>query len=236
MRPAAGALLLLCWVPASGQAPISDIHVEVASARITDLSCRRRAFEMEFAKSIGQSYRTLGRGMLTSDWDPRPFALGLFGMVIMAPLAVLSAPADLVAAPFRRDCGFQLDAQASLVGWAGARAGGAEVVARGSNLAAPGVEGASKPLYYVVTATAAADEQGRFSISIPGRVGRSSDFDVAWLVKGLPSGTLNVHKGVGVFVLSEPEPEFGSGVHAMEPVEVRPERKRLDAASAESKR
>jgi len=227
MRPAAAAALLLLFCrPGFCQNPVSDIHVEVSAARVTELSCRGRAFEMEFTKSVGQSYRDLGRGMITQDLDPRPFVMGLFGMILMAPLAVLSVPGDLAAAPFRRECGFQLDAQASLVGWAGQQAGGAQVVAQGSNLLVPGVEGISRPAYYVVSSTAAADEQGRFSISIAGRVGRSKDFDVAWMVKGLPSGSLNVHKSGGGFVLSEPEPEFGSGIHIMEPMEIRPERKR----------
>lgn len=228
LRPAmAAAALLLSGRPCLGQTPISDIHVQLSSAAVTGLECRGRKFRMELTKSVGQSYRQLSQGMFSKELDPRPIVMGLFGMVLMAPIIVLAVPADLAAGPFRRECSFDFQAQGALMSWAGQQAAGADVAVEGRNLLSPGTEGAAAPVFYVSHSTAASDEQGRFSVSIVGRVGRSRDFEVYWKVKGLSSGAMLLHKGMGgSFTLSEPEPEFGSSLQTMEPVEIRAERKR----------
>ena len=56
----------------------------------------------------------------------------------MAPLAVLAVPADLLAAPWRRECDFDLQVEGRLAGWAGsAAAGGERLSVQGRGLVEP---------------------------------------------------------------------------------------------------
>ena len=218
----AAALLLSSCGICRGVEPTSGVRVEVASAGVTGLDCRRRDFQMEYTKGVGRRFRQMASWTFTRDPDPRDFAIGVAALIIMAPLAMLAVPADLLAAPFRRECGFEFHAQGRIVGWAGAAAGPADLVIDGRSLVSPGLEEVEAPVYVLTRSSAAADAQGRFEISVPGRVGRGRDFEVHWLVDKLPAGTMYLRKRGRSFVLSEPESEFGSGMETIEPIVIRP--------------
>jgi len=220
----AAAGVLGSWQPCHGILPTSDIRVKVSSASVTGLACRRRNFEMEYAKDVGRRYRHIARMTFTRNPDPRVVAMGLLAMVMMAPVAVLAVPADLAAATFRQECDFNFQARGTLLGWAGATAGQAQLAARGMILVSPGIEDVSQPVYTLSRASATADAQGHFSISVPGRVGRSRDFELQWLVNALPSGTMSLRKRGGTFILSEPEQEFGSAIEDTPPIAIQPQR------------
>ena len=223
----AGLLLaaLAAAAPCRAIEPVSNFRIEVASASVTGLECRRRPFRMEWTRGVGRRYgRTAVEGFARSP-DLRTVSLGICAMVLMAPLAVLEVPADLLAAPWRRECDFDLQVEGRLAGWAGSPvAGGERLSVQGRGLLEPGVEDYLPPRYQFSSGTAAADEAGRFSVSLPGRVGRSPAFDLRWLVEGRPSGTMTLRQSGGRFRLSEPEPEFGSSDAVMTPLEIRPSR------------
>lgn len=224
MRPLL-ALVLLLASPGWAQQPISDIRVVVATAAVSSLECSGRPFEMEWTKTMGRGFKYMGRNMFTQGLDPRPLIGGLVAVLIMAPMMVLAVPADLVAAPFRRQCTFDFQAQGHLARWAGQVTSEQAVAAEGRNALDPGVEGVKAPTWFVSLSSTTTDEQGRFYLALPGRVGRSPDFDIAWAVKNLPSGQMRLRKSFGNFVLSEPEPEFGSPADSMEPLEIVPSTK-----------
>ena len=221
-------LLFAALVAASrpGQAvePTSNVRVEISSAGVTGLDCRRRPFRMEWTRDIGQRYRQMARETFTRNPDPRVLALGFAGMILMAPIAVLAVPADLAAAPLRRQCDFELRVGGRLSGWADSAVGGERLVLEGDSMLASGFEGISAPRYRVTRTTGTADAEGRFALSVEGRVGRSSAFELRWLVDERPSGTMSLCKHWGRFSLSEPEAEFGSGAQTMETIEIRPSR------------
>ena len=222
----AAALLLGPCRPCRALQPTSDVRVTVTNARVTGLSCRRRAFKMEYTKDVALAYRHLARWTFVSDPDPRTVALGLLAMILTTPVMALAVPSDLVAGAFRRECRFEFQAQGALLGWAGRTAGRSEIVGQGANIISPGVEGESRPDYFVSRSSTTSDEQGRFSIALEGRVGRSPEFELRWLVDSLGSGLMSLRKEGGVFVLSEPEAEFGSSVQTSEAIVIRPQRKR----------
>ena len=224
-RLAAALLCCLCR-PCRALGPTSDLRVALSSAQVTELSCRRRDFKMEYTKEVGSTYRNMARWTFVKDPDPRTIVLGLVAMALTTPIMVLAVPADLVAIPFRHECQFEFQAQGGLYGWAGQAAGRSEIIGEGGNLLSPGVEGESRPEYFVSRSSTTSDEHGRFSIALKGRVGRSPEFNLRWLVNSLPSGLMSLRKEGGDFVLSEPEPEFGSSVDIAEPIVIRPERKR----------
>ncbi|HAH07935.1 MAG TPA: hypothetical protein DCM05_15665 [Elusimicrobia bacterium] len=221
MRPLLAAALLSAS-PAWAQQPISDIRVVIATAAVSSLECSGRPFEMEWTKTVGRSFKYMGRSMISEGLDPRPLIGGLLAVIIMTPMIALAVPADLAAAPFRRQCSFDFQAQGHLARWAGQASGEQAVAAEGRNALDPGTEGIKAPSYYVSLSSTTTDDQGRFRLSLPGHVGRSSDFDLSWAVKGLPSGRMRLSKSFGRFVLSEPEPEFGATVDTLEPIEIIP--------------
>ncbi|MBI4676573.1 MAG: hypothetical protein HY748_03220 [Elusimicrobia bacterium] len=217
----AAGLLLSSYGHCHGQAS-SGIRVEVSSAAVSGVDCRMRDFQMEYTKAMGLSYRQMAGMTFTKDPDPRDVAMGLAAMIAMAPLTVLAVPADLLSAPFRRECDFGFRAQGRLIGWAGTPTGSVELAIEGRSLVSPGQEGAAEPAYHITRSSAAADAEGRFDISVPGRVGRGRGFEVHWLVGNRPSGAMSLRKRGRSFVLSEPEPEFGTGLETIEPIVIRP--------------
>ena len=227
MRPALALALLLAGLPPcqAQTEPISDIRVVVGTAAVTGLDCRSRSFDMELTRSVGRGFKTMGRSMITEGLDPRPIIAGFLAIVVMTPMIVLAVPADLVAAPFRRECSFDFRAEGFLARWAGQVTGEQLVAVEGRNALDPGAEEVSAPSWYIARSSTTSDEGGRFSLVLPGHVGRSPDYDLAWTAKGLPSGRMRLSKSFGKFVLSEPEPEFGSSVEPLEPVEIVPEKK-----------
>src|SRR3989339_504811 len=125
MRTAALLLAALAAAaPCRAIEPASNFRIEVASAAVTGLECRRRPFRMEWTRGVGQRYsRTAAEGFARSP-DLRTVSLGICAMVLMAPLAVLAVPADLLAAPWRRECDFDLQVEGRLAGWGGGAAAG----------------------------------------------------------------------------------------------------------------
>jgi len=223
--PLAAALLLGSGRAGAQILPISNYQVAVASASVTGLTCRRREFQMEYTKFVGRQYRYMAGGIFNSNPDPRIFAIGLFGMILMVPVAVLAVPGDLLAAPWRRECDFELRTQGKLVGWAGLKASEAAIAAEGRSLVTPGSEDVAEPVYRLSRSSTTTDAQGRFSLAVPGRVGRSSTFLLGWTVDSRPSGVMSLEQRGSIFILSEPEPEFGSSLDAFSPIEIKPEKK-----------
>ncbi|MBI5241360.1 MAG: hypothetical protein HY926_12880 [Elusimicrobia bacterium] len=222
----AGWLLaaLLAAGPARAIEPTSNTRVVVSTAAVTGLECRRRPFRMEWTRDIGLRYRKAAAESFSRDPDLRTVTFGLAAMILMAPLAVLAAPADLVAAPWRRVCEFDVYLEGGLAGWAGSGVGGERLSLQGRSLVEPGVPEYLAPRYLVSGSTATADDAGRFALSLPGRVGRNPVLELGWLVDGRPSGVMTLRKSGGRFVLSEPEPEFGAGEQTMAPLEINPRR------------
>ena len=218
------AALVAVGRPGWALEPTSNVRVEISSASVTGLDCRRRPFQMEWTQGIGQRYRRMAGETFTRNPDPRYLVMGLFGMIIMAPLAVLAVPADLAAVLLRRQCEFDLRLQGRLTGWAGGAVGGERLVLEGRALVEPGLEDFSEPRYLLSRSTGTADAEGRFVLSLPGRVGRSPAFEMRWLVEDRESGLMSLRKHGGRFSLSEPEPEFGAEEQTMQPIEIRPSR------------
>ncbi|MBI5624097.1 MAG: hypothetical protein HY924_09980 [Elusimicrobia bacterium] len=171
---------------------------------------------------MGRSYKQMSRMTFNADPDPRYIGLGLAAMVIMAPLTVLAVPADLAATPFRRQCGFEFHAEGKLKGWAGAPAGGKELEVQLKSLVGPGVENVKEPSYIITRSSTTSDEHGRFELKVAGHLPRAAKIEVHWLVDGLPSGLMYLRKRGGKFVLSEDEPEFGTGLETIEPIVIKP--------------
>jgi hypothetical protein len=222
------AALSSAFIPpcAAQTAPISDLRVVIATAAVTGLDCRSRGFDMEFTRSVGRGFKYMGRGMITEGFDPRPMISGFFAMVVMTPMIILAVPADIIALPFRKQCSFDFHAEGTLARWAGEVTGEHPVAVEGRNALDPGTEGICAPTWFTARSSATTDDAGRFALSVQGHVGRSPDYDMGWTVKDLPSGRMRLSKNFGKFVLSEPEPEFGSPVDTLEPVEIVPVLKR----------
>jgi hypothetical protein len=218
------AALAAAACPCRAIEPTSNVRVEVDSAAVTGLECRRRPFRMEWTRSVGLRYSKAAAESFRRDPDLRTVSLGLFAMVLMTPMAVLAVPADLAAAPWRRECDFDLRVDGCLAGWAGSPVGGERLAVQGRGLVDPGLDEYLAPRYLVNSSTAAADEAGRFVVSLPGRVGRSPAFELRWFVEGRPSGLMTLRKSGGRFRLSEPEPEFGASDMTMSPIDIRPAR------------
>ncbi|HAM36557.1 MAG TPA: hypothetical protein DEB40_01080 [Elusimicrobia bacterium] len=218
----ASCLLSLSWRPCHAILPTSGLRVSISTASVTGLDCRMRDFKMEYAKTMGQSYRQMSAMTFTRNPDPRVFLMGLGGMIVMVPLAVLSVPADLVAAPFRQECAFEFKVGGALVGWAGQPAGQGELSAVGRSLVWPGVEGVSEPVYRMSRSTTNTDADGKFEIALSVWIGRTRTLELRWAVNSLPSGAMSLRKNGGVFILEEPEPAFGSGVETIEPIIIKP--------------
>ncbi|MBI5881883.1 MAG: hypothetical protein HZB91_02085 [Elusimicrobia bacterium] len=219
--PAVAGLLLSCFSLGHGQ-PSSGIRVEISSAAVTGVDCRMRDFKMEYTKGMGRSYRHMAGMTFTSDPDPRHLATGIGAMIAMVPLTVLAVPADVLSAPLRRECDFRFRAQGQLKGWAGTPARSAELAIEGRALVSPGEEDVSEPVYDIIRSSAVADTEGRFDISVPGRIRLGRDFEVHWFVAGRPSGSMTLRKRFNTFVLSEPESEFGTGIETIEPIVIHP--------------
>ena len=159
----AAAALLLCSAAARALDPISDVHVGVSSAAVAELDCRRRPFRMELTRSLGRHYRQMAGEMITEGLDPRPFAMGLFSMVLLTPMTVLAVPVDLAAAPFRRECDFTLRIEGALSQWASQAVPSAAVSAEGRNLLVPARAQNDPPSYFISSSSAVSDAQGRLA-------------------------------------------------------------------------
>jgi hypothetical protein len=177
---------------------------------------------MEFSRDIGLRYRRIAGETFTRNPNPYTLVWGVFALIAMVPMAVLAPPADLLAAPWRRQCGFELRVEGRLRGWAGSAVAGAPVGAEGASVTEDGVGDFVAPRYSLSRGTATADGEGRFVVSLPGRVGPGPQMELRWLVHSLPSGRMSLRKSGRRFILSEPDPEFGSTAETMEPLEIRP--------------
>ncbi len=207
----AAVLLLGLCRPGQGQLPSSDLRVTVSTAAVTGLACRKRAFALEMTTAVRLNFKKVVSEVFTSDPDPQMLVLGLPVLALLVPAFLLAPPADLAAAPWRKECDFTLTARGALMGWAGVAAGPEQVSLAGRNLLSPGMEGIAPPVYDLRLASATADGQGRFSIFLPGHVGRSADLELSWKVNALPSGAMVLRKRGGHFTLFEPaQPEFGA--------------------------
>jgi len=205
--------------------PTSGVHIELSSAAVTGLDCRRREFAFEQTVGLARRVKGISHGMVTEGLDPRPLVMGALSILLTSPFFILAAPADLVSGPFRRECTFEARVEGGLAKWAGQTVGETELTAEGRTLLTPGVEGVAAPTFFVSRSSTTSDARSKFSLSIPGKVGRSKDFSILWRVKGLSAGTLVLHKQGGTFILSEPEAEFGSGAYESQPIVIRPEKK-----------
>ncbi|MBI3547628.1 MAG: hypothetical protein HY078_01110 [Elusimicrobia bacterium] len=230
MRLLAALLLAAAAVrPAGAQTdvmPISDVQVRVSSASVKELDCHMRPFSMEYTRGVGRSYRKISREMIVEGYDPRPIAVGVFAMIVMVPFAILSPLGDLVVAPMRRECDFVVEVQGGLSRWAGQPPESARVAVQTRNVLDPGVQGVAPPVFFSRDLAAAADGNGRFSLSIPGHVGSDANYEMHWAVNGLESGAVVLTKAGGRFVLAEPEAAFGSPVQTLDPIEIIPARKK----------
>jgi len=204
--------------------PVSDVRVHIDTASVTGLSCSGRPFGMEYTRSVGRSYRYMAQGVFTRDPDPRSIIMGLVAMVVMLPIVVLSVPADLVAAPFRRQCSFDFRAEATLTRPRGPEDVELPVTLEARNLLDPGVEGVAAPTWFVSIASAAADAGGRFTLGLPGKVGRSKELELGWSVKGLRSGGMRLSRSGKDFLLTEPEEdsEIGASFETPPPLVIHP--------------
>lgn|GEM_PF-5571323 len=222
-RSLALALALFCAArPSLAILPSSDMRVAVSSASITELDCKRRPFQMELTRSIGQSYKYMALGTFSHDPDPRAILMGVFAMIVMVPMAVLAVPADLFAAPFRRQCSFDLRMEADLEGWGGRESNAVPVALDARNLLSPGIEGFIAPQYFTAASSASADSQGRFSISIPGKVGRSKYLELGWLINNQTGNLLRLSKSGDEFLLSEEESDIGPLFEPPPPLVIHP--------------
>lgn len=203
--------------------PPSGVRVHIESAAVEELHCSRRPFAMENTKATARGFSKMGSA--AGGGDPRYIVLGLAGAIILVPMTLVAVPLDLVAAPFRRRCEYRLRVDGRLLEWAGRATAGAEVSVEGKNQLTSGDPELENPDFYVARASATSDSTGRFSLSLPGSIGRSPDFDLAWSIRGRPSVTHRLAKRGGKFVLEELDPGLGTGVFEMQPIVIRPKRR-----------
>ena len=138
-------LALLAAAPAAAQIePPSSIRVVVSSAQITGLDCRRRPFAWEMTRGTGRWYRYMAGSMITEGLDPRPIVMGVVSAVMLTPVFIASVPADLISAPFRKSCSFELKLDGKLSEWAGRPTGSAPFEAEAVNLLETEVPGVKK--------------------------------------------------------------------------------------------
>lgn len=217
------ALAFLLARPAAAQVePTTSIRVIVSSAQVLNLDCSRRPFAWENTKSTGRWYRYLAGQSITEGLDPRPLLMAALTAVILTPVYIASVPADLLGAPFRKNCSFTLRLDGKLAEWAGMSPGALPLEAEASNLLSPEVPGVKKPEWTVHKASAMASADGLFTIAIPGSIARMSTLAVSWRVNGQPGGQLLLEKKGKRFMLSEPDPGFGVGATEMEPILIDP--------------
>lgn len=221
MRPLLLCALLAAPSAAQVEAP-SGVHVNVSSAAVTGLDCRRRPYRWENTRSVAQRYKTVGGQMITEGLDPRPIAMGVFASVLMAPVMLAAVPADLLSGPFRKTCAFTVVLEGTLDEWAGQKRGDTPYVLEGASLLEPEVENVSKAKWDLFKATGTSDAAGRFAVSLPARIGRTKELGLRWRINEQPAGQLLLQKRGGTFVLSEPDPGFGVGAAEMQPISIEP--------------
>ena len=215
--------IVILTAPAAAQieAP-SGVHVNVGTAAVTGLECKRRPYAWENTHSVAQHYKSVGGQMVTEGWDPRPIVMGVFASVLMAPVMVAAVPADLISGPFRKTCSFTLFLSGSLNEWAGQKRPNTPIAIEGASLLAPEVEGVSKAKWDMFKAATTSDAQGAFSLQLPARMGRAKELGLRWRVNEQPGGQLLLQKKGANFLLSEPDPGFGVGSAEMEPILIEP--------------
>lgn len=217
------AFALLAARPAAAQVePASSIRVAVSSAQVLGLDCSRRPFAWENTKATGRWYRYMAGNAITEGLDPRPMLMAAVSAVILTPVYIASVPADLLGAPFRKDCAFTLRLDGKLTQWAGMSTGALPLEAEASNLLSPEVPGVRKAEWTVHRASTTSAADGAFSISIPGSMSRMPSLAVSWRVNGQPGGQMLLEKKGKRFLLSESDPGFGVGAEEMEPMPIVP--------------
>ncbi|MBI3297152.1 MAG: hypothetical protein HYZ75_03245 [Elusimicrobia bacterium] len=217
------AFLLLASRPAAAQVePTTSVRVEVSTAQILGLDCSRRPFAWENTKATGRWYRYIAGQAVTEGLDPRPMLMSVVSAVILTPVYIASMPADLLAAPFRKDCSFTLKLEGKLAEWAGMSAGALPLEAEAVTLLSAEVPGVKKAEYAVFKSSTTSAADGRYSIAIPAAFSRVQTLAVKWRVKGMPGGQLQLDKKGRRFILSEPDPGFGVGGSEMEPLVIEP--------------
>lgn len=99
--------------------PTSSVHVQITGARVTGLDCRSRGFNFELTRHSARHFPYMTRATFTRDPDPRSILVGIFSMLLLVPVTVISVPADLIAMPFRKECDFTASFDGTLQEWAG---------------------------------------------------------------------------------------------------------------------
>ncbi|OIO04361.1 MAG: hypothetical protein AUJ52_15480 [Elusimicrobia bacterium CG1_02_63_36] len=208
--------------------PTSSVHVQITGARVTGLDCRSRGFNFELTRHSARHFPYMTRATFTRDPDPRSILVGIFSMLLLVPVTVISVPADLIAMPFRKECDFTASFDGTLQEWAGRTVPEKPIALGGRNIIREGVEGVAPPVVFYSSSTTTADANGRFSVELNGHIGKDKELLLQWTVDSRKANTLSLKKGGGTFMLSEEDPGFGTGVHENEPREIQPEKKKRD--------
>jgi hypothetical protein len=206
-------------------APTSSVHVRIDEARVKDLDCRGRGFKFEMTKHSARHFPYMAKATFR-DTDPRSILVGVFSMILLVPVTVVSVPADLVAIPFRRECDFTLEVDGTLQEWAGRTVPNKPVSLKGRNLIGKGVQGVAPPRVFESKAASTSDANGRFSIALDGHVGGDKTLSVRWGVDSREANSMALTKSGGSFIFSEEDPGFGTGVHENPTREIVPEKKK----------
>lgn len=116
---------------------------------------------------------------------PQGFSLGLAGLALTAPVAVLAVPLDLVAGPFRRRHFVRYQLRARLVGETGSPLPGAEVLAKTAGHRKTIDDSAGQPIFQS-TAAATSDADGWFELSGDAFFGPNREFSLTLSLKEPP--------------------------------------------------
>ena len=206
--------------------PTSSVHVSIKNAWVNELDCSGRGTAFETTSHSARHFPYMSRTTFSGDVDPRQMLVGIFSMILLVPITVISVPIDLVAMPFRRECDFNLTIEGQLQEWAGRTAQNKPVGILGNNLLRKGIQGVSVPKIFKASGKAMSNDKGIFTISVDGHVGSSKEYHLRFSVNDLVANSLVLRKTGKVFLLEEQDPGFGTGVHENESREIQPEMKK----------
>ncbi len=126
------------------------------------------------------------------------FSMGLAGLALTAPVAVLAVPLDLVASPFRRRHFVRYQLRARIVGETGSPAAGVEIVSETAGFRKT-IDDDPGHRVFRSTAAATTDADGWFELGGNAFFGPNRDFSVALSLKEPPQplGKLNFERRRG---------------------------------------
>ncbi len=203
--------------------PTSDAHVRLLAARITELNCSRRSSKFEATKHSANHFPYMKRNTFNRGVDPRSMLVGIFSIVMLVPVTIVSVPVDVFSMPFRKECDFELTIDGKLQAWAGRPTPNMPVALEGANLLKKGIEGVSVPKFFRTRGTATSNKESLFSITLKGHVGSSKELMLRFFIDGRKANSLVLRKSGKIFLLAEEDPGFGTGVHTNETLEIVPE-------------